>query len=95
MKGFWAQFRRLHLGAMFGHRVAVISAVIGVAIGASLVIATQLLRVAFSGPQDVADGGHGDGGKDPAARLDLQELVDGIASADAAAAGFTHGHRHE
>lgn len=50
MKGFWAQFQRLHLGAMFGHRVAVISAVIGVAIGASLVIATQLLTTSLIAP---------------------------------------------
>lgn len=50
MKGFWAQFRRLHLGAMFGHSVAVISAVVGVAIGASLVIATQLLTTSLIAP---------------------------------------------
>ena len=50
MRRFFNQFRRLHLAGLGPHRLAMTSAVAGVALGAALVVATQLLTQSLTAP---------------------------------------------
>ena len=50
MRRFLTRFRRLHLQGLLAHRLAAVSAVLGVAVGTSLVIASQLLTNSLTAP---------------------------------------------